>query len=380
MIYGNVFLPKKEVSASILEFGIQSVVYDEYCVYNSLLESCTDDTNKSILEAQVTILREVSFKDIIDKIIKKITSFLEWLKDLVTKIVEKVKSFFNNKKYKSVIEALRMVGKGKRVNIESHVLEYSKDLSSNNDLMNIGAFSDDFFFKYEWLFNGLSVRFKSKDFVDKYQDTIEKSSEKIHIEMIKCLNDLSNNRDDADKNINELVEKMKKHEEIIESTTNKLEYVNIINDIEFDEIGKANNNGDLFKDPEKYRLLCAKFAEYLADECEILGKQMPAMEKLIKEYKHERDTGYDRIRKEIEKYTNKNSNVSYDMVAKLVGSSLSLYSSLASSYSIAFNKLLQAQEKMYSRGYKLLLFFSKYNNKLGYLDSDFVLIKGGLKQ
>lgn len=373
MIYGNKFLPKKEESASILEFGIHSVVYDEYCVYNSLLESCSDDTNKSILEAQVTILREVSFKDIIDKIIKKITSFLEWLKDLVTTIVEKVKSFLNNKKYKSVIEALRMVGKGKRVNNESHILEYSKDLSSNNDLMNTGAFSDDFFFKYEWLFNGLSVRFKSKDFADKYHDTIEKSHEKINIEILKSLNDLSNNRDDADKNVNEIIEKMKKRKEIVESITNNLEYVNII-DIEFDEIGKANNNGDLFKDPEKYRSLCAKFAEYLADECEILGKQMPAMEKLIKEFKHERDTGYDRIRKEIEKYTNKNSNVSPDMVLKLVGSSLSLYSSLASSYSIAFNKLLQAQEKMYSRGYKLLLFFSKYNNKLGYLDSDFVLI------
>ena len=86
MIYGNVFLPKKEVSASVLEFGIESVAYNEYCNYKSLLEACTDESNRPILEAQVQILYEVSIKDIIEKVKEAWRKFKEWFKGILDKI------------------------------------------------------------------------------------------------------------------------------------------------------------------------------------------------------------------------------------------------------------------------------------------------------
>ena len=89
MIYGNKFLPKKEESISMIEFGIESIAYNEYRNYKSLLESCTDDSSRPILEAQVTILREVSFKDIIERIKKAWKDFKEWIMGIFEKIFGK---------------------------------------------------------------------------------------------------------------------------------------------------------------------------------------------------------------------------------------------------------------------------------------------------
>ena len=42
MIYGNKFLPKEDKPNSIIEFGISSIVYDEYINIKSLLEKCNN--------------------------------------------------------------------------------------------------------------------------------------------------------------------------------------------------------------------------------------------------------------------------------------------------------------------------------------------------
>lgn len=98
MIYGNKFLPKKEESISVQEFGIESIAYNEYHNYKSLLEACTDESSKPVLEAQVQILYEVSFKDIIEKIKKAWNDFKEWVKGIWNKIFDKKKVVKEKKK------------------------------------------------------------------------------------------------------------------------------------------------------------------------------------------------------------------------------------------------------------------------------------------
>lgn len=98
MIYGNVFLPKRESSPSILEFGVASITYDEYCNLSMTLESCTDGVERSILEAQVSVLREVSFKDIIEKIKEAWRKFKEWIKSIWNRIFDKEKAQKKEKK------------------------------------------------------------------------------------------------------------------------------------------------------------------------------------------------------------------------------------------------------------------------------------------
>ncbi len=91
MIYGNVFLPpnNKEETISVKEFGIESIVYNEYYNYKSLLETCVTDNNRAILEAQVEILYEVSIKDIWEKIKKMWKDLIQWFKNLWNKIFNK---------------------------------------------------------------------------------------------------------------------------------------------------------------------------------------------------------------------------------------------------------------------------------------------------
>lgn len=96
MIYGNKFLPK--IDNSNKEFELYSVVYNEYCNYKNLLESCTDEYSKSILEAQVQVLSEISFKDIIEKIKEIWEAFKEWFKALWNKLFDKEKRVKDKKK------------------------------------------------------------------------------------------------------------------------------------------------------------------------------------------------------------------------------------------------------------------------------------------
>ena len=89
MIYGNKFLPKNVVENSI--FAVESVVCEEYFNRIDLLESCTDESSRPILEAQVQVLYEISFKDIISKIKEIWEKFKVWVKDLWNRIFDKEK-------------------------------------------------------------------------------------------------------------------------------------------------------------------------------------------------------------------------------------------------------------------------------------------------
>ena len=91
MIYGNKFLPKKEESISMMEFGIESIAYNEYHNYKGLLESCTNEVDRPILEAQVKVLRESFIKDIFEKI----KGVFERIKNFIKGIVDTFKNTIN---------------------------------------------------------------------------------------------------------------------------------------------------------------------------------------------------------------------------------------------------------------------------------------------
>lgn len=107
MIYGNKFLPKHKESVSMMEFGVESVVYNEYHNYKNLLESCTDLNNRPILEAQVKILYEISFKDIWNAFIRAIDYILEKINDLIDSIYKMLKSMFKPFDIDKTIELYR---------------------------------------------------------------------------------------------------------------------------------------------------------------------------------------------------------------------------------------------------------------------------------
>ena len=105
MIYGNKFLPKKEESISIQEFGVESIAYNEYVNYKGLLESCTDASSKPVLVAQVQVLYEISFKDIWEKIKETWNEFVSWVKEMWNKIFNKKK--ISDQKQKEAEEAVK---------------------------------------------------------------------------------------------------------------------------------------------------------------------------------------------------------------------------------------------------------------------------------
>lgn len=88
------------ITESILDFG--SVVYNEYLNRKSMLEACTDETQKPLLEAQVECLCEASIKDIFTSIKKFIESIIEKIK----KFIKNIKDKLSNKDLKDKIAEL----------------------------------------------------------------------------------------------------------------------------------------------------------------------------------------------------------------------------------------------------------------------------------
>jgi hypothetical protein len=109
MIYGKTFLNesvnrnRRDSSLSLLE----SVAFDEYQNRVTMLESCKDEHTRSLIEAQIEVLREVSLKDIKDKFL----AFLKKIGDFIKKIIDKIKSFFNKDDKKKQEEELKIVKK-----------------------------------------------------------------------------------------------------------------------------------------------------------------------------------------------------------------------------------------------------------------------------
>lgn len=137
MVYGQSFLNegvvnqnRRDSSLSLLE----SVAFDEYQTRVAMLESCKDEHTRSLIEAQIEVLREVSLKDIKDKFL----AFLKKIGDFIKKIIDKIKSFFNKDDKKKQEEELKAVKK----KLEETNLMNEKLSKENDDLREKNAASD----------------------------------------------------------------------------------------------------------------------------------------------------------------------------------------------------------------------------------------------
>jgi archaellum component FlaC len=88
MIYGHTFLREATTSRSNRSLDeLYSVAWSEYNNKKRLMESCSDYTQRSLLEAQVDVLREVSLKDIGNKIKEIFQKIINWIKSVIDKVV-----------------------------------------------------------------------------------------------------------------------------------------------------------------------------------------------------------------------------------------------------------------------------------------------------
>lgn len=111
--------------------SLESVVYNEYLMNNSLLENCSNEDERKYLEEKTNILLEISFKDIGDKIIKAI----KFLKEKIKELIGRIKGFFKKEKLKKAQKDLTNAeNKIRELDRENGILkEKLKDLSDEKE-------------------------------------------------------------------------------------------------------------------------------------------------------------------------------------------------------------------------------------------------------
>lgn len=137
MIYN--YIQTNTVTESTKEEEIISVVWNEYCNYKQILENCTDESTKPILEAQVEVLYEVSISDIVDKIKTFISKIIKAIKDILSKI----RDIFTDRKMKSADGIKRAIEYCKGRNIKMPKIENeSSTIVDSNYYISEGANSE----------------------------------------------------------------------------------------------------------------------------------------------------------------------------------------------------------------------------------------------
>jgi len=108
MFYGNTVL-KPQQDTIIENTTIDSIVYNEYLNRCNILESCTDESDRVVLEAQVEVLYELSIKEVLTKI-------KNWIKKRLLAIVKGLEKLFSKgKKTKFKDAILKLLNKAKKL-------------------------------------------------------------------------------------------------------------------------------------------------------------------------------------------------------------------------------------------------------------------------
>ena len=107
MIYGQQFLREATTSRNTSLDELYSVAWTEYNNKKRLMESCNDYIQRSLLEAQVDVLREVSLKDIGNKIKEVFQKIINWIKSVIDKII----GLFSKEKKEKAVAAKEKIKK-----------------------------------------------------------------------------------------------------------------------------------------------------------------------------------------------------------------------------------------------------------------------------
>ena len=381
MIYGNVFLPKEDKSNYVNEFEVSSIVYDEYINRKSLLEACTSEEDKPILEAQIQVLYEVSIKDLFNTIIKKIKDFIKWLKETINELISKVKEYFKNRKSNKAKEILKKIGKGKVVKSNESAYVYE---AVNTDSIN----NEEFFYKYSWLINDLNV--ESSKFKEEFSKLTQTDNvdNKIN-DILGKINrhEFSDNKYSEEK-LQEEVDDIIKEIDDSSNVVKNIEYVPTVKD-RYSKLHEAIKNKTIFETPERFLVPYKSFADYLVEEDYYVG--VYAMEFLIQESEKYEEAKYKSSLKLEKGYKelavmmmndkgakpiyNNEFNMLESLALQLYTKWMKVSKEIANNYKIATSKAVKASEMLYRKMIILAEFAVNNNAKLGYLPDDEVFIR-----
>ena len=191
MIYGYM-KPNTVTESTERSEEIVSVVYNEYCNYKSILESCIDESCKQILEAKVQVLYEVSIKDIISKII---TNIRDWWRRFTKFFKEKIIDKIFNKDIESTVDDIKNKLKSLTHTNESAILTESvksvklpKNTMDKSDLLLLINDTAEIIWALTHVFNDGIYKFDANGHLwkDKYNERMDKLEERFKEFKNKC--------------------------------------------------------------------------------------------------------------------------------------------------------------------------------------------------
>ena len=206
MFYGNSIL--KQQNTIIENTNIDSVVYNEYVNKYNLLESCTNEYDMVILEAQLEVLYELSIKEIWNKIKK-------WIKDRLLGILKGLEKLFSKgKKTKFKDWILRLINRGKKLLGDVEKAENEEEIE--NCKKEVESFSDEYKDAVNNISNDLNKaidQLEAND-ADKELTQIYRQFRTDVLDIAKRATE-TKNEDEIDKLKQELNDRYKQHEENI---------------------------------------------------------------------------------------------------------------------------------------------------------------------
>ena len=314
---------------------IISIAYNEYLNYKQLLEDCTDESSRPILEAKCNVLYEVSIADIIQKVKDKVHEFIEWVKDLIKKIKEKLASIFDRKK--NVMNAW----KSKKVSTgESTLLsEADEKYSSDGKLMKCLS-------HYEWKCG--TDRYDSSHISTMFDNATSKLE--AEIDKVLCHCDKLKEKED----ILAYIEVLKKNKEDVQNRFNTIaesaEYVKSTDDKDYD-------SNDVDKD------VVIKYGDWYYHEIQELDKYIKEYELIVSQMGNV-NTLQKMVNTEIEN-TDTPDNVKTILLTRVVPIIISMMQNMRASCSQFITKMILAQNSCVSR-LSYLTKFAKSKAWIGY--------------
>jgi hypothetical protein len=207
MFYGNTVLKQQD---TIIENNtIDSIIYNEYLNRCNIFESCTDESDRFIIEAQVEVLYELSIKEVLTKI-------KNWIKKRLLTIVKGLEKLFSKgkkTKFKDVI--LKLLNKAKKLLGDVEEAETQEEVEQCKS--EFESFYDNYINEIE------NIADEFKGYIDSYEagggdkDLVQiyRQFEADIIGMAKRANEVEN-EDELDRLEQEINDRQKQHEKNIE--------------------------------------------------------------------------------------------------------------------------------------------------------------------
>ena len=237
------------VIESTKEEEIISVVWNEYCNYKHMLENCTDESARPILEAQTEVLYEVSIKDIIQKVVDIFNNFIDWIRKTVKMIKDKINKLLQRKR-----DIMKIINQ--KIMSESDVVNES-DNDTNDSLRDAVR-------EYEWKVDGSTYKTTNiSSEILKIMQKINTSTEDLYHKVDSVYKKDIVTKEDADEILSSLDKML---------DTNESEEKSVIDNINNIKYEPKDYEGEITKEVLKNRMREleseSKYLDEYISECE----------------------------------------------------------------------------------------------------------------